>query len=84
MSDITEILAALAQGQNQPAEELLPPVYDELRRLAAWRLANEPPGQNLQATALVHEAYLRLIGNEDPRWNGRRHFLGASAESNLD
>lgn len=60
---------------------MLPLVYDELRRLAAWRLANEKPGQTLQATALVHEAYLRLVGEEDPRWNGRRHFFGAAAEA---
>jgi RNA polymerase sigma factor (TIGR02999 family) len=81
MSDITEILAVLEQGQNQPAEELLPLVYDELRRLAAWRLANEQPGQTLQATALVHEAYLRLVGKEYPHWNSRRHFFGAAAEA---
>lgn len=56
-------------------------VYDELRRLAAWRLANEQPGQTLQATALVHEAYLRLVGKEDPQWNSRRHFFGAAGEA---
>jgi len=56
-------------------------VYDELRRQAAWRLAQERPGQTLQATALVHEAYLRLIGNEDTKWQGRRHFFGAAAEA---
>jgi len=60
---------------------LLPLVYDELRRLAAWRLAHEKPGQTLQATALVHEAYLRLVGKEDLPWNGRRHFFGAAAEA---
>jgi RNA polymerase sigma factor (TIGR02999 family) len=59
----------------------LPLVYDELRRLAAWHLAQERPGQTLQATALVHEAYLRLIGQEDPGWQGRRHFFGAAAEA---
>jgi RNA polymerase sigma factor (TIGR02999 family) len=80
MSDITQVLSALGRGE-QPAEELLPLVYDELRRLAAWHLANEQPGQTLQATALVHEAYLRLVGKEDPQWNGRRHFFGAAAEA---
>jgi RNA polymerase sigma factor (TIGR02999 family) len=59
----------------------LPLVYEELRRLAAWHLANERPGQTLQATALVHEAYLRLIGTEDPPWNNQRHFFGAAAEA---
>jgi RNA polymerase sigma factor (TIGR02999 family) len=80
MSEVTRILSGLEQGQSQ-AEELLPLVYDELRRLAAWRLANEKPGQTLQATALVHEAYLRLVGKEDPHWNGRHHFFGAAAEA---
>lgn len=81
MPEVTEILAALESGQKEAAAELLPLVYDELRRLAAWRLANEQPGQTLQATALVHEAYLRLVGKEDPQWNGRRHFFGAAAEA---
>ena len=81
MPEVTQILKALEQGQSQAAEELLPMVYDELRRLAAWRLANEKPGQTLQATALVHEAYLRLVGKDDPQWNGRRHFFGAAAEA---
>ena len=81
MPDVTEILTALESGQKEAAAELLPLVYDELRRLAAWRLANEPPGQTLQATALVHEAYLRLVGKDDPQWNGRRHFFGAAAEA---
>lgn len=81
MPEVTQILKALEQGQRQAAEELLPMVYDELRRLAAWRLANEKPGQTLQATALVHEAYLRLVGKDDPQWNGRRHFFGAAAEA---
>jgi RNA polymerase sigma factor (TIGR02999 family) len=75
------ILNAAQQGDAKAAEELLPLVYDELRRLAAWRLANERPGQTLQATALVHEAYLRLVGEKDPRWQGRRHFFGAAAEA---
>ena len=81
MSEVTQILKALEEGRSQAAEELLPLVYDELRRLAAWRLSNEKPGQTLQATALVHEAYLRLVGEEDPRWDGRRHFFGAAAEA---
>ena len=81
MPEVTQILAALESGQNEAAAELLPLVYDELRRLAAWHLSNELPGQTLQATALVHEAYLRLVGKEDPQWNGRRHFFGAAAEA---
>jgi len=81
MSEVTQILKALEAGQSHVAAELLPLVYDELRRLAAWRLANEQPGQTLQATALVHEAYLRLVGKDDPQWNGRRHFFGAAAEA---
>jgi RNA polymerase sigma factor (TIGR02999 family) len=81
MSELTQILSAVSQGQGQPTEELLPLVYAELRRLAAWLLANEKPGQTLQATALVHEAYLRLVGHEDPGWQGRRHFFGAAAEA---
>lgn len=81
MSDVTRILTELDRGERHAAEELLPLVYDELRRLAAWRLANEKPGQTLQATALVHEAYLRLVGKDDPQWNGRRHFFGAAAEA---
>ena len=81
MSEVTQILTAMEQGENRAAEELLPLVYDELRRLAAWHLANERPGQTLQATALVHEAYLRLVGKQDPLWQGRRHFFGAAAEA---
>jgi RNA polymerase sigma factor (TIGR02999 family) len=81
MPEVTEILADLQSGRQEAAAELLPLVYDELRRLAAWRLANEQPGQTLQATALVHEAYLRLVGQQDPQWNGRRHFFGAAAEA---
>ena len=80
MTEITQILSELERGQPHAAAELLPLVYDELRRLAAWHLANERPGQTLQATALVHEAYLRLTGKEDLQWNGRRHFFGAAAE----
>jgi RNA polymerase sigma factor (TIGR02999 family) len=81
LSDVTRILDAFQHGDPQAADELLPLVYNELRRLAACRLANEKPGQTLQATALVHEAYLRLIGKEDPGWQGRRHFFGAAAEA---
>lgn len=81
MPEVTEILADLQSGRKEAAAELLPLVYDELRRLAAWRLTNEQPGQTLQATALVHEAYLRLVGKDDPQWNGRRHFFGAAAEA---
>ena len=81
MAEVTEILLALERGQAGAAEDLLPLVYDELRRLAAWHLADEQAGQTLQATALVHEAYLRLVGEGDPQWNGRRHFFGAAAEA---
>jgi RNA polymerase sigma factor (TIGR02999 family) len=79
--DATRLLTAIMQGDPQAAEALLPLVYDELRRLAAWRLAQERPGQTLQATALVHEAYLRLVGQADSRWDGRRHFFAAAAEA---
>lgn len=82
MSELTNILAAIEQGQSQAAEELLPLVYEELRRLAAWRLAQERPGQTLQATALVHEAWLKLTGGEaERRWNDRNHFFAAAAEA---
>src|SRR6202163_4906913 len=82
MSDVTQILNAIAAGRPQAAEELLPLVYDELRRLAAQRLAHEKPGQPLQATALVHEAYLRLVGTsgEQP-WNSGGLFFPAAAEA---
>ena len=81
MPDVTQILAAAQGGDRQAAEELLPLVYDELRKLAAARLAAEKPGQTLQATALVHEAYLRLVGGEQPQeWNGRGHFFAAAAD----
>ena len=79
VSNITLVLNAASQGDPQAAAELLPLVYGELRRLAAWHLANERPGQTLQATALVHEAYLRLTGEGDAHWQGRRHFFGAAA-----
>jgi RNA polymerase sigma factor (TIGR02999 family) len=82
MSDVTAILSAIAQGDPHAATQLLPLVYDELRQLAAARLAQEKPGQTLQATALVHEAYLRLVGGEQTQdWNGRRHFFAAAAEA---
>lgn len=81
MTDVTQILSALEQGDPRAAEQLLPLVYDELRRLAADKLARESPGQTLQATALVHEAYLRLVGPQDPGWNGRGHFFAAAAEA---
>jgi RNA polymerase sigma factor (TIGR02999 family) len=81
MNEITRILSAIEQGDAQAADELLPLVYSELRRLAAQRLSREAPGQTLQATALVHEAYLRLVSGEDPGWNGRGHFFAAAAEA---
>jgi RNA polymerase sigma factor (TIGR02999 family) len=80
MEDVSRILSAASAGDPRAAEELLPLVYEELRKLAAARLAEEKPGQTLQATALVHEAYLRLVGNEQP-WNGRGHFFAAAAEA---
>ena len=79
MPDTTQNQTVEAAGQT--SEELLPLVYAELRRLAAWHLAKEQPGQTLQATALVHEAYVRLVGKGDPRWNGQRHFFGAAGEA---
>lgn len=82
MSDITRILSAIESGDPHAAEQLLPLVYDELRKLAAERMAQEKPGQTLQATALVHEAYLRLVGAEKAqRWDGRGHFFAAAAEA---
>ena len=82
MSDVTHILSAIEQGDPSAAEQLLPLVYDELRQLAAQRLARERPGQTLQATALVHEAYLRLVGEEEARhWDSRGHFFAAAAEA---
>ncbi len=82
MSEVTRILSAIDQGDPHAAEKLLPLVYDELRKLAAAKLAQEKPGQTLQATALVHEAYLRLVGNEsDVHWNSRGHFIAAAAEA---
>jgi RNA polymerase sigma factor (TIGR02999 family) len=81
MNDVTRILSAIEQGDPQAAQRLLPLVYDELRKLAAQRLAQEKPGQTLQATALVHEAYLRLVGAQDPGWSGQGHFFAAAAEA---
>ena len=81
MSDVTRILKALEQGEKQAAADLLPLVYDELRQLAARRLSLERPGQTLQATALVHEAWLRLAGPDEARWDGRGHFFAAAAEA---
>jgi RNA polymerase sigma factor (TIGR02999 family) len=82
MSDVTQILSAIEQGDPHAAEQLLPLVYEELRKLAAQRLAQEKPGQTLQATALVHEAYLRLVDvDKAQRWNSRGHFFAAAAEA---
>jgi RNA polymerase sigma factor (TIGR02999 family) len=82
MSDVTRILSAIEQGDPSAAEQLLPLVYEELRKLAAQRLAQEKPGQTLQATALVHEAYLRLVDvDRAQHWNSRGHFFAAAAEA---
>jgi RNA polymerase sigma factor (TIGR02999 family) len=82
MPDVTQILHAIAHGEAHAAAQLLPLVYDELRRLAARKLAQEAPSQTLQATALVHEAYLRLVGpGADQPWEGRGHFFAAAAEA---
>jgi RNA polymerase sigma factor (TIGR02999 family) len=88
MNEVTRILAALEQGDPRAAEQLLPLVYDELRRLAAQKLAQEKPGQTLEATALVHEAYLRLVASggphppdAEPLWNSRGHFFAAAAQA---
>ena len=82
MTEVTRVLAAIKQGDPRAAGQLLPLVYNELRRLAAQKLAQEKPGQTLQATALVHEAYLRLLEGEDAQnWNSRRHFFSAAAEA---
>ncbi|WP_165251529.1 sigma-70 family RNA polymerase sigma factor [Paludisphaera soli] len=81
MNDVTRILSAIEPNDPQAADRLLPLVYGELRRLAARRLACEKPGQTIQATALVHEAYVRLVGSEDPGWDGRGHFFAAAAEA---
>lgn len=82
MSDVTRMLMAIEQGDQQASADLLPLVYDELRKLAGQRIAQENPGQTLQATALVHEAYLRLVdADQAPHWNSRGHFFGAAAEA---
>jgi RNA polymerase sigma factor (TIGR02999 family) len=82
MSEVTQILHAIAQGDPDAASQLLPLVYDELRKLAAQKLARETPGQTLQPTALVHEAYLRLVGEDDEQhWDSRGHFFAAAAEA---
>src|SRR5437764_11829797 len=82
MTDVTRLLDAAAAGDPTAAGDLLPLVYDELRKLAAARMAAEAPGQTLQATALVHEAYLRLVGEDgSPHWNSRGHFFAAAAEA---
>ncbi len=81
MSEVTRILNAIEQGDGRAIDELLPAVYQELRQLAARTLSGERPGQTLQATALVHEAYLRLVGAESQGWKGRTHFFAAAAEA---
>src|SRR5947199_3738276 len=88
MNDVTRVLSAIEGGDPQAAEQLLPLVYEELRKLAAQKLAQEAPGQTLQSTALVHEAYLRLVanpgreaGSADPPWDSRGHFFAAAAEA---
>ncbi len=81
MSDVTRILNAIERGDAKATDELLPLVYEELRLLAARKLSHEPPGQTLQATALVHEAYLRLVGDEPQSWHSRGHFFAAAAEA---
>lgn len=81
MSYVTQLLGAIDSGRPQAAEELLPLIYDELRLLAAHKLSVLPPGQTLQATSLVHDAYLKLTGGEKQRWENRRHFFAAAAEA---
>ena len=82
MNDVTQILQAIEHGDARAANELLPLVYQELRRLAAHKMANEASGHTLQPTALVHEAYLRLVGSSQPQqWDGRGHFFAAAAEA---
>jgi RNA polymerase sigma factor (TIGR02999 family) len=81
MSDFTRVLQSIQSGDPHAAGQLLPLVYEELRRLAAYKMSHEPPGQTLQPTALVHEAWLRLAGNENVHWDGRAHFFGAAAEA---
>jgi RNA polymerase sigma factor (TIGR02999 family) len=82
MNDVTQILSAIEQGDTRAADQLFPLVYDALRQLAAAKLADEAPGQTLQATALVHEAYLRLVGeDQEQHWDSRGHFFAAAAEA---
>ena len=81
MSDVTRILSAIERGDAEATDELLPLVYEELRLLAAQKLSHEPPGQTLQATALVHEAYIRLVGDTAQSWDNRGHFFAAAAEA---
>src|SRR5438105_14307007 len=81
MSDVTRILEAIQHGDGKAADELLPLVYEELRRLAAHKMANEMPGQTLQPTALAHDAWVRLTGGARQDWNGRGHFFAAAAEA---
>ena len=81
VSEVTRILEAIEHGDARAVDELLPIVYQELRRLAAQRLSREPPGQTLQPTALVHEAYIRLVGAENHNWDSRGHFFSAAAEA---
>jgi RNA polymerase sigma factor (TIGR02999 family) len=81
VSDVTRILQSMESGDAQADDELLPLVYEELRKLAASKMANEAPNQTLQPTALVHEAWLRLTGKEEVKWDGRAHFFGAAAEA---
>lgn len=80
-AELTRLVDAAGRGERQAAEQLLPLLYDELRRLARSYLGRVPPGNSLQATALVHEAYMRLVGDHDPGWEGRRHFFGAAARA---
>jgi len=81
MNDVTRILNSIEHGDRQAAGQLLPLVYDELRKLAAFKMANEAPGQTLQPTSLVHEAWLRVTGGKEQDWDGRAHFFGAAAEA---
>jgi RNA polymerase sigma factor (TIGR02999 family) len=81
MPELSQLLSAIEAGEPHAAEQLLPPVYEELRKLAAHKLSLLPPGQTLQATALVHEAYLKLVGSGKERWESRRHFFAAAAEA---
>jgi RNA polymerase sigma factor (TIGR02999 family) len=81
MSEVTRILTAIEHGEARAGEELLPLVYDELRRLAAYQLSHKAPGQTLQATSLVHEAWLRLVGAQDRKWEGQKHFFAAAAQA---